>query len=62
MPELNEKFKQNWFCEKCHQHGSVEYEKHDGIWDVVQRIADSHKRVSPGCNQPVRDIRVEGGG
>lgn len=50
---------QKWFCEKCGKAGSVEYEEHAGVGEVIYKIGDDHNEKSPCCTQPVCRLRIE---
>ena len=53
---------QKYICDKCSTEGSVFYQGNDDIMTVVNRIEDDHKIRSPGCENPVNNIRVKNRG
>jgi hypothetical protein len=51
---------QGWKCVKCRAIGTVFFEEHEGVVEVVNKIADDHRRKSPRCTQTVDRIRCSG--
>ena len=49
---------QSWYCEKCDRHGDIMYAPAQDVRSVIYDIEDSHRKVSPQCDQPVARIRV----
>ena len=40
---------QAWQCEVCGTHGKVRYEKHAGVWEVIQALSAAHRRKDGDC-------------
>lgn len=40
---------QHWHCERCKTNGAVRYVANAGMWEVFQKVVQSHKRQSPRC-------------
>jgi len=51
-------YRQAWYCERCKKTNSVDVLTGDGIMEIVYRIEDLHKLMSPECKQPVTKIRI----
>jgi len=52
------KYKIPWFCPKCKQSGNVYFLNGIGIWLVMDKIADNHKKASPTCLIWWSDIKL----
>lgn len=48
-----------WKCDSCWKNGSIDYEEHAGVYEVVNLIRDSHAAVSPDCKTGISLVRVE---
>jgi len=48
-----------WKCERCGLAGTVQYEKHAGVYEVVHLVEDAHNAESRGiCSLELNSVRV----
>jgi hypothetical protein len=50
--------KQIWFCESCGAKGEVNLVEGEGVFSVITKFGDNHKRLSTACVTGINKIRV----
>jgi hypothetical protein len=43
---------QIWFCKCCSTRSSIPYEEGEDAYSVITRLRESHRRLSPNCEDP----------
>ncbi len=58
MDNKFKKYGQPWLCERCNKSGAVGVFFGDDVFSIINRIEDSHKKLSPECNFDVDKVSL----